>query len=858
MPTTNKPNPFSAPRQLRCEHMEDPLGIDERTPRLSWRLAPPRSGRGAFQSARQIVVTSGGEPLWDSGKVASSDNVLVPYDGPRLQSRQRCAWRVRVWDERDRASAWSAPATWEMGLLSPADWQADWIGSASDGESPGFFRHEFRARGPVTRARLYATALGLYECWINGRRVGDRLFTPGWTDYRLRVPYQTYDVTGLLNDGGNALGAILADGWYRGFVQQVNDHKGPPLYGPVPLLRVQLVVDFADGSSGTIGSGDSWRTAPGPFLAASIFNGETYDARLELPGWSEPGFDASSWHAVQTGAPLADPVIEAAVAPPVRRHEELPAQSVTEPAPGVFILDLGQNFSGWARLRVQGSRGQTVTLRHGEMLNADGTLYTENLRSAKATDRYTLRGGDEEIHEPRFTFHGFRYVEVTGYPGRPDKTAITGIVVHSDIPPIGTFACSDPMLNQLQHNIVWGQKSNFLEAPTDCPQRNERLGWTGDAQVFIRTAAFNRDVAAFFTKWLRDLADAQADSGTFPCVAPNVLGAWGDDGGAGWSDAATICPWELYQATGDTRPMERLYPALLRFVAYMDRTDPRQRRAFGDWLNHNDPTANDLLSVAFHAHSVSLLARMAVVLGKRQDARRLERRRAALEAQFAAEFVTPNGRMASGSQTAYVLALHFGLLPEKQRTNAVARLVAHIRSRGDHLATGFLGTPYLLDVLRDNGHLGLAYTLLLKDDFPSWGYPIRQGATTMWERWDSWHHERGFQSTGMNSFNHYAYGAVGAWMYHVIAGIESDPEAPGYRRVIVRPQPGGGLTWARASLITPQGKLAVAWRCRGTRMTLDVSIPPNTHATVYLPGQRAVRVGPGRWKQTATLPRKEA
>lgn len=845
---------MKAPRQLRCEHQVNPLGLTERRPRFAWQLGMPEGRSGHIQGARQIVVMREGKILWDSGKVASSDNVLIPYGGPALRSRQHCRWRVRVWDEHDRESPWSAWATFEMGLLAQADWQADWIQTPAPGDACPYFRSEFRVQGPVARARLYATALGLYECWLNGRKVSDALFTPGWTDYRLRVACQTYDVTAMLREGDNGVGAILAGGWYHGFAALVNDTKGPALYGPAPLLRAQLVLDYADGRTEIIGTGEHWRTTDGPLLAASIFQGETYDARREMPGWSEPGFDAQAWIAATRGLPPAEPHLEAPLAPPVLRQEELPARALTEPTPGTFIFDLGQNFTGWARLRVQGPAGQTIVMRHGEMLNPDGTLYTENLRQAKATDRYTLRGEGQEVYEPRFTFHGFRYVELTGYPGRPALDAVTGVVVHSDIRPIGSFACSNAMLKQLQHNIVWGQKSNFLDVPTDCPQRNERLGWTGDAQIFIRTAAFNRDVAGFFTKYIRDLADAQIPSGTFPCVAPNCLGPWSDDGGAGWSDAAVICPWELYLATGDVQPLARIYPALLRFAAYMDRTDPRRRRAFGDWLNHDDPTPNELLSVAFHAHSVGLLARMARLLGKRRDALRLERRRRELERQFADEFVTPNGRIVCGSQTAYVLALHFGLLPAKQRAGAVERLVAHIHARNDHLATGFLGTPYLLDVLRDNGHLDLAYRLLLNEDFPSWGYPIRQGATTMWERWDSWHHERGFQSAGMNSFNHYAYGAVGAWMYATIAGIHMDPEAPGYRRVVIRPMPGGQIKWAKAGLETPQGKLAVAWKRTGRQLKVEVAIPPNTRATVELPGKRPIDIGPGKWTRTTLLP----
>ena len=527
--------------------------------------------------------------------------------------------------------------------------------------------------------------------------------------------------------------------------------------------------------------------------------------------------------------------------------EELKPIAVTEPRPGEFVFDLGQNMVGWVRLSVNGPAGTTVTMRFAEILNPDGTVYTTNLRSAKCTDQYTLKGEGTETWEPRFTFHGFRYVEMSGFPGTPSIDAITGVVINSDIQQTGSFACSNPMLNQLQHNIWWGQRGNFLEVPTDCPQRDERLGWTGDAQVFCRTACFNADVAGFFTKWLLDLRDAQAASGAFPATAPDL---WkeipGGDGGPAWADAAVICPWTIYLVYGDRRILETNYDAMHRYLDYLERTDYKTRHCFGDWLNHNDPTPKDLIAMAFHIYDTQLMAKIAAVLGHDRDVGKFCGVVERLTAAFNEEFVTPAVRLAGDSQTAYVLALHFDLLPVEKRARATEHLVRRIHDCTDHLSTGFVGTPYLLDVLTRNGQLELAYKLLLNEDFPSWGYPIKHGATTMWERWDGWRHDKGFQDPSMNSFNHYAYGAVGDWMYRHILGIDPVEAHPGYQHIKVHPQPGGGLTWARGEYKSIHGTIGSAWEIKGGQFKLQVTIPGNTRATVTLPGEEKPQlVGPG-------------
>jgi alpha-L-rhamnosidase len=839
------------PVRLRCEYLENPLGLDVREPRLSWQIEDPR--RGARQTAYQVLVAGsltslndGKGDLWDSGQVASDQSIHIRYAGAPLPSRQRCYWKVRTWDVQCQPSAWSAPQWWEMGLLERSDWKAEWIGSSIIGgprtTAPApFVRKEFRLGRSITSARLYVTALGLYEVQINGQRVGDDVFTPGRTEYRKRVPYQVYDVTSLLRTGDNAIGAILGDGWYCGHV-----HSDPrQYYGDRPRFLAQLVVQNSDGSGNTIVTDGSWKTSPGPILSNDLLMGEHYDARLEMPGWSEPGFDEKQWLPVRL---FKDPGIErvAMRMPTVRRTQELTPIGRPWRIKRSWIFDLGQNMVGRVRLKVRGKPGQTITLRHAEMLDKDRKLYTEALRSALATDHYTLKSDQEEVYEPRFTFHGFRYVEVKGLPisVEPDADVVTGIVLHSDIPPTGTFECSDPMINQLQSNILWSQKGNFLEIPTDCPQRDERLGWTGDAQVFNRTAAFNMDVAAFFTKWLQDMADAQYEDGGIPSVIP-FCPSIPKEGGPAWSDAAVICPWTLYLCYGDRRILEERYDMMTRFMGFLQASCPDHIRAddrwkwqgYGDWLSNNADTPKELIGTAFYAHCADLMSRIAGIIGRQEDARTYRRLFAEVRKAWQDRYITPRGLIIGQTQTAYVLALHFDLLPQELRQGMVEALVRNIEAREMHLSTGFVGTPYLPHVLTDSGRLDTAYALLNQKTCPSWLYPITQGATTMWERWDGWTRETGFNDAGMDSYNHYAYGAVGAWMYAAIAGIDLDPERPGFQHIIIRPHPlpTGGMTHARAALDSLYGRIESAWRIEGEQFHLKVTIPPNTTATVRLP-----------------------
>ena len=844
---------------LRCDYLENPIGIDNPKPRLSWTMVADR--RGARQVAYQIRVgsTAGASDLWDTGRVESDESTQIAYAGAALKSAQRVFWQVTIWDETGREQL-SRAAHWEMGLLNPSDWTAKWIqteivgGPRTCAPSP-HVRREFEARTDVAHARLYVSALGVYVAELNGQRVGDAELAPGWTDYNKRVRYQVFDVTELIQPEENCIGATLGDGWYCGHVEWRDRQR----YGDRPKFLAQLVLTYSDGSQQTVSTDELWTYATGAILESDMMMGEAQDLRRALTGWSVPGFDDSTWRPVQITHPTttlvaqSDPLVKV-----IEQITPVSSKPRSDWAKTDFIVDMGQNMVGRVRLRVRGEAGKTVRLRYAERLNPDGSMYTANYRAARSTDYFTLTGGDD-ILEPKFTFHGFQYVEVSGAPDITTES-LTGIVMHSAWEPNGEFECSDALVNQLQHNIQWGWKGNSLDVPTDCPQRDERLGWTGDAQVFVRTACYNADVAPFFAKYQQDLEDSQNDKGQIPPVAPNtdVVGA---DGGPAWSDAFVICPWTIYRVYGDKTILDRHFDAMQRWVDSLSLSSKDLIRSyegytsflgFGDWLNTNAETPIDLIGTAFYAHSAELLAKMAEVTGRDADAKTYRKLFEDVKAAFQHRYVTGAGLVTPGTQTAYVLALHFELLPAELRSTAVQALVNDIGRRGWKLSTGFVGTPYLNHVLTEGGRLDAAYKLLLQTQWPSWLYSVTQGATTIWERWDGWTHDKGFQDPGMNSFNHYAYGAIGDWLYAVVAGIELDPEVTSYKRSRLQPRPGGGLTSARGSFRTAYGVISSSWQIADGRFTWDVVIPPNTTSVVTLPPEASDAMLDGKSFVTGT------
>ena len=735
-----------------------------------------------------------------------------------------------------------------------------WIGDrrrATAGEPPcPHLRRAFHLPGEVERATLTWTALGVADMFINGHKIGADFLMPGWTDFRKRVQVIDHDVTGLLGRGDNMLGAILGDGWYSGTLLWNNKRNH---YGTHPQLLARLEVGLCDGSKIVVATDASWQKRYGPIVSSDIYHGETYDARRDLGGWCCAGSSSRGWRCADV-FPKFRGVLTPKVNEPVRVTQVLHPRKITEPSHAMHVFDFGQNIAGVCRLRIRGRRGQRVTLKFGEVLNTDGTVYRENLRTARATDTYICRGGGVEEWTPRFTFHGFRYVEVTGLERKPSPSLLAALVLHTDMRATGEFRCSSRLLNRLDQNIRWGQRGNFLEIPTDCPQRDERLGWTGDAQVFIGTAAFHYDVRGIFRKWLQDLRDCQDGHGAYPDFAPYLKNVWspGQYGNAAWADAGVICPWQIYRHYGDREILEENYGVMVRWIEYQRRTSNgllRPRTAYGDWLAidavtpQGAPVPSDLVGTAYFAHTAGIVALVAKVLGKKSDERRYRALRGRIIEAFRRAYVTPEGRVVGHCQTAYLLALAFDLLPPGLRAAAFAHLVDLVESRGCHLTTGFVGTPLLLPVLTRFGRTDLAYKILLQEDCPSWLYMVRSGATTMWERWDSYTKEHGFGTGGMNSFNHYAYGAVGEWIYGVIGGIRL--LAPGYKNILFAPEPGGALTHAGAALLTPQGRAECRWRRCAGKLEVEALVPPGARGVLRLPGCGVRKLAEGRHRVSA-------
>jgi alpha-L-rhamnosidase len=988
---------FAAPVRLQCERLENPLGIDSRVPRFSWQSDNP--GRNWRQSAYRILVSGslasarGGQAdVWDSGKQTSGASLDIPYAGPKLESRKRYYWTVRVWDPSGQMSLAATPAWWEMGLLAPSDWTAQWIAwkdqseedragirwiaagpsdppaalprpssvfrfhvdiaaaprdvalfvastrgfqirvngrdlvakrnwrsfdrqdltgeitagpntieiaipastgggrgpvpptdsiaallkvVASDGaieryptgdrwearlgdqawtaatvsgevgslplspvpgnlpQPAALLRHEFTISKPILAARLYVTALGSYRAWIDGRRVGNDVLTPEFTDYKKRVLYQTYDVSGLLKNGRNAIAAMLGDGWFLS--GQIENGVRLGFLSPPARLLAQLRIDYTDGTHDDVASDGSWKCAQSPIYHSEIYAGEIYDARLEQPGWDGPGFEDSSWaRAVVFEAPPG--MVAAEMTTPVRVVATLQPESLKAIANGAYIFDMGQNMVGWPVLRVTGPAGTRVRMRTAEVLNPDGTLYRENLRGADATDTYVLRGSGEEVYRPHFTFQGFRYVELTGFPGTPTPASLAGEVVGSlGGEPSATIVTSSELVNRFWKTGIWGQRGNFLSIPTDCPQRDERQGWTGDAEVFWRTGSYNFDIASFGRQWMRSVVDDQTAEGVFANTVP-VVTSFGD-GAPGWGDAGVIVPWTAWMQYGDQSILEENWAAMHRWMDFIAANNPnflRRNRTgsnFADWLPAGSQTPKDLVATAYWALVAGQMAEMAHALGKKSDAERYRQLVAQIRAAFQKEFIRADGTVGSGSQTSYVLALYMKLVPESQVSTVVNNLVKDIEAHGWHLTTGFLGTPFLLFTLADHGRTEVAYRLLLNETYPSWGYMLSKGATTWWERWNG--------DTGdpaMNSYNHYAFGSVMAWVYRYLAGIDTTANGAGYRQIVIHPRLDARIAKARGEYDSAYGKIVTDWNgAPAGPFALNVTIPPNTTAKVFLP-----------------------
>ena len=818
-------NGAQAPGHLRCEYLTNPTGIDVRQPRFQWVL--DNSGRGEMQTAYQVLVASSLANLardrgdvWDSGKVPSGNSTQVVYGGKPLGTGGTYYWKVRVWGSQGSAGGYSQPARFGMGLLERSDWNGQWIGGG------GLLRKEFTLPGKVVRARAYVTALGYYELHINGRKIGDKVLDPAWTVYSRRVLYSTYDVTSALKDGGNAVGVMLGGGW------ATQGAGGPPEYKS-PALLFQMNIELADGKTVSIASDTSWKTTSGPVVSNSVYDGEVYDARLEKQGWDRPGFSDSGWSVARQEKGTAG-AISAEMMPPIRVVGKLAPHSITNPEPGVYVYDFGQNFAGWVQLRVRGPRGAKVRLRFSELIYPNGMINRQNIRSAKSRDIYTLRGQGLEKYEPHFTYHGFRYVELTGYPGTPNLDTISGRVVNSAVQTTGGFVASKQILNQIQHLIHWGQLSNLYSVPTDCDQRNERQGWMGDAQVSAEEAMMNFDMAAFYTNFVRDIHDSQKPDGEIPDTVPHKYGRYPAD--PAWGTAYPLLCWYMWQQYGDTRILQENYDGLKRYEEFLQsraKDNVLRYSYYGDWIAIRH-TPGALVSDSYYYYDTRILSDVAKILGKTSDATAYAKLAGEIKDAFNKEFLhADTGEYANGTQTAQTMPLFLDLVPEKSRGRVMGNLYNNIvYEHNTHLTTGFIGVKYLLPALTHGGHPDVAYELATQTTYPSWGYMISQGATTLWELWQS------KIGPSMNSHDHIMLGSIGAWFYRALGGINLGPNGEGYRHILVKPNMVEDLDWASASIETVRGQVSCSWKKKAGAVSMEVTIPANSDAKIVVPEEQ--------------------
>jgi len=837
--------------KLQCEFLINPLAIDCKNPRLSWNVSVDNSNlRGKFQSAYKIIVASNEKLLsknigdiWNSKKTLSGNSTGIKYNGKKLKSFKKYFWKVILWDEANNKGKDSKTATWSMGVLKKSDWKAEWICNCAPQNKLSrynsmpifYYRKQFRVSKPVKRVMLYSSTLGIYEPYFNGKRLGNDYLSPGWTDYNERVHYDAYDITEKIKTGNNALGFIVTNGWYAGHLCWFNQKA---YYGNAPKLISQLVIFFEDGSKKIIGSDRTWLVTTGPLVDADLLKGETYDARREITDWSSAETKHQGW---SLPGLIHQPKVKLEARPtqPVRIIHKYKPVSIIKRKDGAYICNFNQNIAGFVSVKLNEKAGKKITMRHAEMLNSDGSLHTDNLRTADATDVYYCKGTGTESYQPHFTFHGFQYFEISGVSKKPKPEDITAYLISSDIPRVGNFSSSNKMINKLYSNIYHTQLMNFIDVPTDCPQRDERLGWTGDAQAYIKTASMITDIQKFFEKWLVDLEIGQFENGNYPAVAPELMVGMGS--GPAWAEAGIICPWVLYEVYGDTDVLKKQYNSMTRFINYLIKLSgkkllpPKEYHCYGDWLSHNVETPKGVIYMAYFAYSVDLMSKIAKIIGKKSDAKKYEKLFENIKIAFNKKYVDKNYKIKGDTQTCYILGIAYNLLNSDGEKCAAEYLVEKIKERNYHLSTGFVGTKDIMNVLAKIGRNDTAYKLLLNTTYPSWGYSIKNGATTIWERWNAWTAEEGFCKNSMNSYAHYAYGAVYLWMIENIGGIKSI--TPAFKNIIIKPVPGGGIYKAKCEYKSISGKILTDWKKTKNSFKLNVEIPCNTVAKIYFPAE---------------------
>lgn len=858
----NKNSPLEV-HQLRIEYLENPMGIDVKSPRFSWVLKG--DGFNRYQTAYQINVSASKEDLnkgdiWNTGKVMSNETNQIKYIGKKLVSGKKYFWNVTVWDENNVSST-SKLATFSMGNLDFIDWKAQYIGHNVGYNKKDkynelylpparYLRHSFNITKKIKSATAYTTALGLYELRLNGNKVGNDYLLPGWTDYNKRLYYQTFDITDQLQEGENVVGAIISDGWYSGYIGYallVRLDKVREFYGVNPSFMGQIKIEYEDGTSEIIATNDkNWKSNTGAILEADIIMGETYDARLEKKGWDNVGYNDKNWskpkrYTLPNGKLMTSPTRA------VKNQESIRPVKITEPKPGTFIFDLGKNIAGIAKLKTKGVTGTKITLRFGEILKSNGTLLTENLRKARATDTYILNGKGIETYEPRFTYHGFQFVEVTGLTEQPNLETITGIQLSSIKTNDSNFSSSNPMNNKLFNNIKTTQAANFIDIPTDCPQRDERLGWTGDAQVFARSATYNSDVASFFTKFAIDLDDAQRWYGAYPNFAPFPFSRPGQYSPA-WMEAGIIIPYTMMKVYNDTRIVAYMYEGMQKFMQFQEKASvnflrPAEGKNWGDWLSVNEKTSSDFIASAYYGYAAKLMSEMANTIGKTNDAEKYAVDFINIKTQFVKKYILSDGKTTEDSMTSYALALYFNLYPETLAYKGAARLAEKIKLNGYKFATGFLGTKHVMLALSKYGFHEVSYKLFQQKEYPSWGYSIENGSTSIWERWNSFTKDNSKNSdlnAAMNSFSHYAFGSVAEWMFQYAAGI--DTKSNGYRNIIIKPAISKEMDFINGSTETINGKIISNWKIKGKSFYMDIMIPANTSAQIHIPTDKQNKI----------------